>query len=69
MGREVFLGIYLHRCVIRDNKIHLKTRGRPPVGQGLTQVEQQTLQGLSETFGIKVYVRNSKGELVTVSHG
>jgi len=36
---------------------------------GLSAVEQQTLKGISKVFGMKVHVRNSKGELVTVGHG
>jgi hypothetical protein len=35
--------------------------------EGLSAVEQQTLKGLSKVFGMKVYVRNSKGELVNVN--
>jgi len=36
----------------------------------LSSVERETLEALSQTFGIKVYVRTRKGgELIAVGHG
>ena len=35
--------------------------------EGLSAIEQQTLKGLSQVFGMRVYVKNSKGELVHVN--
>lgn len=37
--------------------------------EGLSRVEQQTLKQMSKIFSIPVYVRNRKGELLTVGHG
>jgi hypothetical protein len=36
---------------------------------GLSKVEEQTLNQISKTFSIHVYVRNKKGELITLNHG
>lgn len=36
---------------------------------GLSRVERKTLQSLSRSFGMKIYVRNRKGELLHVGQG
>ena len=47
----------------------IKKKARTKVDE-LSSVEKETLEALSQVFGIKVYVRTRKGgELIAVHHG